>query len=301
MCPQSEGLRRSFGSIAPECLGRILDQAAGGLQQVSLHFAGEPLLHKEIAGLVRMVSLRGIPTVMHSNGVLMTKETAGELLDAGLSQIVFSFDAVPPEEYPLKRPPATLDKAVAGIRSMLETKKARNSRWPLVTIKSIVFYQHDSKLEPSLEVRSYFKNFPVDNYALEYAHTFAGEFAENVEGNSRYEFVRERGVGTCIMPWYGFAVGWDGTAYTCCNDLNGEYILGNIDSESIGDIWHGEPMLKLRRKISSGNIQEIPVCSSCAARTSFSPRSIMAEGTKYVIKHILRPAILPKRMKTGLI
>ena len=293
MCPQSEGLNRPFGNMPRERIERIARQAAGRVQLASMHFAGEPLLNRELGELVRAMRRAGVPTIMHSNGILMTRERAAELIDAGLGQVVFSFDAIPPEDYEKKRPPATLEKAVKGITALLEEKKSRRSRWPLVTIKSLLFDNPAAAQSPVEQVRAYFPGLPVDNYCIEYAHTFSGSFAAKMGEDSKYASVARTGAGYCVMPWYGFAVGWDGEAYVCCNDLNGEQPLGNVDEAGLDGVWNGEAMTRVRRLIATGHIDEIPVCATCASRSPFDPRAILTDAAKHTAKHVIRPGVFP--------
>lgn len=292
MCPQSSGLKRPPGEMPAGRAESIARQAAGRVQLASLHFAGEPLLHSDLPSLVRIMRDAGVPTIIHSNGILMNRDRAAGLIDAGLRQIVFSFDAVPPEDYPKKRPPATLEKAVAGITSLLVEKKSRRSRRPLVTIKSLLFDVPGSDPSHAAEVRSYFKGLPVDNYCVEYAHSFSGSFAAEKSLDGTIASVDRTGAGFCVMPWYGFSIAWDGEAYLCCNDLNGEQSLGNTDDLGLDGVWNGETMKRIRRLIASGRIDEIPVCSTCTSRSPFDPRGIYIDALKHIFKHAFLPGFM---------
>ncbi|MFA6448802.1 MAG: radical SAM protein [bacterium] len=296
MCPQSEGLKRAHGEITTELLEKIVSEATGRVQLFSLHFGGEPLLNRKLPEIIKAVTENGIIAVLHSNGVLAGAETARKFIDAGLDQIVFSFDAVPREEYSNKRSPADFDKTYAAIREFLEEKKRIKSRWPMVTVKSLIFYGQAAPDAAAAELRSLFAGLPVDNFAVEYAHSFSGSFAEKIVGEQRYLMQPRGDVSGCILPWYGFSIGWDGSAYACCNDLNGEYSLGNVNESSLLDIWNGPAARRLRRNLADRNLGELPLCAQCdAVHRRFSTSDVIKEGVKFSIKHAVRPAIFSKR------
>ena len=295
MCPQSEGLKREYGFMPLDRFERIIGDAAGLVQICSLHFGGESLLHRDLAEMVRMVSSRGVPCVLHSNGTLMTPEIARMLIEAGLEQIVFSFDAFPRDEYEKKRTPAKFDKTLERIRGFLEEKKRLGGRWPIVTIKSLIFNEPGASVAVPDEIRKLFAGLPVDHFAAEWAHTFAGGFASKVLDERRYGVLgREQAFG-CVLPWYGFAVGWDGRVFACCNDLNGECFLGDLNTESIMEVWNGDRIRKLRADLAAKNLKDLSLCATCDAMwRNFDASCVLREGAGYAAKHIVRKSVFRK-------
>lgn len=54
---------------------------------------GEPLLHPDIVGIVKMISLRGVRSVLMTNGVLWSDGVARDLAAAGLAMVYFHIQA----------------------------------------------------------------------------------------------------------------------------------------------------------------------------------------------------------------
>ncbi len=213
----------------------------------------------------------------------------GALIDAGLDQIVFSFDAVPESDYEMKRTPAKFDETLRRLREFLEEKKRRGVRHPFVTVKSIIFHDPAAPPPDTTALKRLFTGLPVDRFCTETAHTFAGVFAEGVLIEKRYKVMGRGQVHGCVLPWYGFAIGWNGSAYACCNDLNGEYSLGDVNSQSIFDIWNGPKMIELRRRLASKDIASIQLCSNCDAPfRETSNRDIALECMRHIFKFHLR-------------
>jgi MoaA/NifB/PqqE/SkfB family radical SAM enzyme len=57
---------------------------------------GEPLLHPDVARLMRYVTQQGMTTGMTTNAFLLTRERLEELIDAGMGKIQISVDALNP-------------------------------------------------------------------------------------------------------------------------------------------------------------------------------------------------------------
>ncbi len=62
----------------------------------------------------------------------------------------------------------------------------------------------------------------------------------------------------CPMPFAGFDIETNGTVKPCCIY---EGSIGNVNDESIDDIWHGDKLQKIRQDLESG--VRIPGCRQC--------------------------------------
>ncbi len=67
----------------------------------------------------------------------------------------------------------------------------------------------------------------------------------------------------CTQPWSTVYVTWDGKVRTCCFH---ELPLGDLNSQSVEEIWTGENYLRLRRQVAGGEV--IPECMDCLAGKS---------------------------------
>ena len=76
----------------------------------------------------------------------------------------------------------------------------------------------------------------------------------------------------CLMPWIHFHVGNKGVAKACCV-ANIPY--GNINSESLEDIWKGDPITKIRTKFAAGEIDKR--CAVCIHQEAVGNKSIRQE------------------------
>ena len=81
---------------------------------------GEPLLRKEIFEIMSYASSLGFKWGMTSNGTLITKEVAKKLKDAGMNTISISIDGLPETHDAFRRTKGGFEKAVEGVKNLLE-------------------------------------------------------------------------------------------------------------------------------------------------------------------------------------
>ncbi len=76
----------------------------------------------------------------------------------------------------------------------------------------------------------------------------------------------------CLMPWIHLHVGNEGYVKACCV---APITLGNINEQSLGAIWSGKPMTKLRGKFAKGEIDKR--CAVCTKIEATGGKSIRQE------------------------
>jgi radical SAM protein with 4Fe4S-binding SPASM domain len=57
----------------------------------------------------------------------------------------------------------------------------------------------------------------------------------------------------------------DGRAVLCCWDIAGRAVIGNVNEESVLDIWNGAKRLKFAEYLARGEREKIELCSKCDA------------------------------------
>lgn len=67
----------------------------------------------------------------------------------------------------------------------------------------------------------------------------------------------------CHRSQYHVYVLWDGRMNTCCFDVNGINIVGDVNKQSIKGIWESEQYQEFRQLHRDGRYKEIPVCRDC--------------------------------------
>ena len=71
---------------------------------------------------------------------------------------------------------------------------------------------------------------------------------------------------SCSEPWGQITVYADGTVAPCCNTFGRNLPIGNINENSIKEIWNGEKMTEIREGFK--NNQPHKTCQICINNTS---------------------------------
>ena len=247
----------------------IIDQAAGTVQSVNLFHRGEPLLHPDITHMISYAAGKGIKTSIHTNAVLLNDELSRDIIDAGLDFISFSFDGYSREDYEKKRKGADFDSTMGNIRRFLEIKKELGSNKPDAVIQVMEDTAGDTSAAGSIHKNSFMRAFgdsPPDRIVVRKPHNWGGLLKSPLPAR---EYSKKRNI--CTFPWYSLTIFSDGTAYPCPQDFMGTMPVGDVNIDSLHDIFNGPELRKLRKMFRSGRINKVFPCLKCdrIIRTTF--------------------------------
>lgn len=85
----------------------------------------------------------------------------------------------------------------------------------------------------------------------------------NYGGGRAYNHLGKKIVSVCYFPWTSMSVLWDGRVVTCCVDSNGVQVLGDLNSQSIQEVWNGPVLSGVRDNFRKLDYSNYPVCLSC--------------------------------------
>lgn len=87
----------------------------------------------------------------------------------------------------------------------------------------------------------------------------------------------------CILPWLHMYVNPDGSVLPCCIAQHNER-LGNVQSESIEDIWNGKKYKNLRKRMLAG--EKCKECTACYSSEDNNSQSLRQDKLKKFNKFI---------------
>lgn len=259
-CPshkvQKYGIRRKGdGVMSSDIFERIAgdDSIIKPVKTLILHKDGESLLNKNIGKFIALAKKKSLAHIvtLTTNGILLSAQKLQELEKSGLDTITISIDAVaqyPPYGFKDSNNYNTLEKNVAAILS---------KKWKLKSINlSFINFTQKDYLANSLFLQKFVKyaeNSKKINIIFNQYHNWSGSIE-----NSGYKIDFP-----CDYPWYGMAVNYDGNVSVCCVDWNSDLLIGNVRTQTLGDIWRGSGLKKIRKIHLSGNLKSLPVCQKC--------------------------------------
>jgi len=253
-CPRDEMHRRQ-GIMSVELFRKIVDECAElGITHVRMHNYGEAFIDRKLVEKVKYAKEKGISEVgLISNGSLISEPVARGMIDAGLDAINISVDASGKEVFEATRVGLKYDKVIANIERLLRLRAESGRRRPKLILSFV-------RQNNSADEQAFIKHWSAiaDKIHVTDLHNWAGTL--NHESDVNYP---------CYRPWLTFTVLWDGRVSLCCADFDGKTILGDLNTQSIAEIWNAEPYRQARREhLESGGPD---ICRACDLPRKDSP------------------------------
>jgi len=89
----------------------------------------------------------------------------------------------------------------------------------------------------------------------------SADLVRPVELTEREEFLLKESKTFCIYPWIHIHAYPTGEAYPCCHAEMRPGVIGNCRTQTLEEIWHGEPLQRLREDMLAEH--EHPACTRC--------------------------------------
>lgn len=257
-CPRgTPGLmKRPTGMMSFSLFEKLLGELSPGQAQyrlLELHHLGESLLNPELPRFVALARARGLRTELSANPSLLTRELASALLTAGLSRLVLSLDGMDESTLrAIRGPAAKYRKAERNIEALLALADTL-AEPPSIVIQMIALHRNREQRETFLArwgntgrsyVRAYVK--PLDGQDPE----LVGDHPAPL----RY---------LCTYPFRSVVVLWDGRVVPCCRDDDARYVLGDLNHQSLREIWHGPRAQALRAAYLAQRFDQGHLCAGC--------------------------------------
>lgn len=189
--------------------------------------------------------------------MLMTPEVSKKLIDAGLTRIQISVDAVDVEVYNKIRPGGDLEKVIKNIKSLVDIKKEVHSITPLVRVNFVRTEVNESQLSSFI---AYWRD-KVDMIGIQ-EYIKPTKSRENIK--SRSSSNKRKAAFRCSFPFKQLVITNELMVLPCCTFWGEELSLGKLTTaEMIKDIWNGEKIKRLRNIHRSGHYYELPECRNC--------------------------------------
>jgi len=257
MCFQTT-MARKKGRMPFELYKRIIDQAAGWTRHLQLANFGEPLLHPQLPKMIAYGAQHGFFVEVFTNGALLDKEIAREIVGAQAGKVNVSIDALDPEVYREIRG-IELEKALEGLRNLREARRRAGSKTPLIVLAG-----SDLKSNPGqpARIRRRYAHYGADACYVTPSMNWAGNAKDpdQVKPSGR----NYRG---CLFPWYLMNVSHEGIVTPCYIDAELRNEAGRIEPGrgDVKQIWNSAAMRRLRRAILDQDLKTLAAISNCHA------------------------------------
>lgn len=239
------------------------------VEVIHLHSGGETLLHPQIGELLAVIKKykdlanyknQSFPKVnLLTNATPLTEQKAIEIIESGAVDVMrFSMDGGSPERFESMRIRAKWDIFYKNMVFFLNENKRQKAN-----IKTHIISVIDSN--NSLKTDWMDKQFVevlnlVDTYELRHPHSWAGEV--DIEGNSSNSMSKPHKIG-CGLLMHQLVILPNGDVNVCCTDLNSRGVVGNIQQQSLFDVYNSPTRKKWLKLFYQRKKHEIDLCKNC--------------------------------------
>jgi len=248
-CPR-QNMTRSVGEMSQELFKKVIGEAKEFTSFVLLHGMGEPLLDPLIFDRVKYCKEQGIKVGFSTNALLLNQQNCWRIVESGLDQLVISLNGVNGEQ---------AEGFLSVKERMGEFKKVNN---PYTVVQVICTKQNKDELAGFKER---WLALGANEVYIKPFYDWAGQVRDSCvfpKAKHRKNHGRKLNKPPCFFPWLGFTVLWDGRVVNCSRNSNGLHCVGNLNEQSLEEVWSSPVMQRIRKDHLRGKFSE--ACSLCA-------------------------------------
>lgn len=266
-CPTgTKELNRHKGYMNIELYEKLIQSVHKHTFYINLYFQGEPLLHPQIEQMIAIARKYRMYVVLSTNGQLLNKEMSEKLVSLGLSKIIISMDGFSNKTYTKYRIDGDVEKVKFGIAVLIKTKQKLHKKHPKIIVQTLVNKYNENEIKKiKIWVKS-LKDAKLSLKTMQIYHSF--NFLPEKNKYSRYIFrngkwiVKHKPKNRCFRIWSQCVITHEGNVVPCCFDKNGNYCMGNIQHQSIKEIWKNDQFTQFRMRILNER-NNISMCLNC--------------------------------------
>jgi radical SAM protein with 4Fe4S-binding SPASM domain len=204
---------------------------------IQLHGYGDPLLDRHMDEYIRLLHERGFYSYFSCNPANINLDLTYKMMDAGLNYVKYSIESVDDEQHKKIRGEASnFTESYKKIQQVLDYKH-KNKLNTVIVITMLNLNRQNQKDDfqkllkafENLDVYIYLKSENGQWYRKDYHGTESIHWSE-----------------ICKHPWMTMTIKSNGEATMCMEDFNNEIILGDVNKQTLHEIWHGENYKKFR-------------------------------------------------------
>ncbi len=206
-----------------------------------------------------------------SNASLARQEIVRSCMEAGLDSLKWSCNAVNNEQFSqmMGVSPAFFDLAKENISAAYALRETKEYEFKTKLYASSIKYSDEQAEEMKPFLTKFIYPFVDDHYWLP-LYTMGGLAKDAEQGLGLKPVAGNPGrCDSMVDPlpcWTAFTAGHvlsDGRLTACCMDATGDWVMGDLKTQSFMEAWHGADFQKLRQAHLNKNITGTK-CEKCA-------------------------------------
>ncbi|MEK7857789.1 MAG: radical SAM/SPASM domain-containing protein [Elusimicrobiota bacterium] len=238
-----------MGTMKLDVFKRLIDQAQGSIEAVTLASRGEPLLCPDIEPMLAYAAGKFLALKLNTNASLLDEKKCHAILSADIQTLVFSADAAEEKSYGKLRVGGDLKKVLANVTRFAAIRAKHYPKSRMITRVSGVKVPGSSGLD---DMEKFWGGF-VDQVAFVNYNPWENAYEAPLSGVET----------PCSDLWRRMFVWWDGCTNPCDVDFKSQLSVGSAKETDLGGLWRSAGYTKLREDHLAKKRSANSPCSRC--------------------------------------
>ena len=241
-------------------LVKDIEEFGKRLKRINFYKDGESLINKDFCRMVKLAKERDISESLwlKTNGLLLNPKLNEQLIDSGLDMIGVSVTHTSAEGY----------RRISGVSiDYQDFKKNIEDLYRRRKGCKIYIKIADTGLTQR-EQDTFYEEFGgmADYIAVEGLHGWSMSEVKDFRmgtASQTFDGIPLTKKIACPWPFYELAVNWNGTVSLCNEDWVHGTLVGDINRETLKQIWNGKRLYEMQKMMLEGRRSENKVCKNC--------------------------------------
>jgi len=217
-------------SMSFDLFKRIIGEIEGKVYSIKFTGRGEPVMHRGFSKFMDHLKGKSFGEVaMITNGQLLSEDKMQSMIDCAMDTVSFSIDGLK-EDYERIRAPGKYEDIIERVAYFHAMRNRAGAKKPIIRIQSVMINETEQR-----EFLNIWEPISDDIFFLHFKNYSAD--APNIQ-KRKY---------ACPMPVQRLMVHWNGTVPMCINDEYEDAVMGDLNSQTVVDIWRGETFRQARK------------------------------------------------------
>lgn len=255
-CPRHE-MDRPMRPMPLELFRKIVDEAAElGVPEICPNGFGEIMTMKSIDEHLAYLDSKPhkFRVIINTNGFRMTEDKIESLVRHKVQLLNICIDGATAKTAEAIRVNLKLADIEHNIRALMRIRRERGLKFPQVRVGMVLIPQNLHEVDAFIaKWRDEVDFLGIDGYS-------------NRAGSLNEKFAVPAAAApasACVLPFRELNIWADGRAVLCCNDWNEEYVVGDMNRESLKEIWHGKALRLARDAHARRRGNDLEICRKC--------------------------------------
>jgi len=246
-----QNMKREKGFISEKIFKKVVDECAKHNTPIRLIRWGEPFLHPKILKFIEYIKNKNLPLHITTNGLSFKEGDIEAIVRLGLDSLIISLQGANKCEYERMRNNSRYNELVKNIKKIAKIKGKL-----YLHITSTM--TNETKKQINIFIKKWSKIVDAVNVGKTNLSRVSVEPKIKKKETIKHEYC------PCTEIYQKLSVDWDGKVSCCCSDWDRFMTVGDVNKQTLKDIWNKSNQLKVFRKMLD-NMEhgKLPMCRNC--------------------------------------